>query len=185
MACSYISASLSRTHIRRHKDRAQNNATTNKPHSLQASLRLRLVDEQFRTGIDSSQQAVNIASKEAPNPPFAPQHILVTGGAGSSTSFVHEGGAPSAGPYDCLDALTYAGKRESRCADREPQTLYCMAIFAMPTCGIPVSEQTNLSNLVPPVAPLLHFAAESRNDSILDASPFLNTNVTGTYVLLE
>ena len=39
---------------------------------------------------------------------------------------------------------------------------------------------------VPPIDAIVHFAAESHNDnSILDASPFLNTNVTGTYVLLE
>ena len=90
MACSYISASLSGP-IRRHKDRAQNNATTNINPRTQASLRLRLVDmSNSEQALDSANEAVNIASKEAPNPPFAPQHILVTGGAGFiGANFVH------------------------------------------------------------------------------------------------
>lgn len=40
--------------------------------------------------LDSTNEAVNKASNEATNPSFAPQHILVTGGAGFiGANFVH------------------------------------------------------------------------------------------------
>lgn len=45
---------------------------------------------------------------------------------------------------------------------------------------------TTTARLLPPIDAIVHFAAESHNDnSILDASPFLRTNIDGTYVLLE
>lgn len=65
--------------------------------------------------LDSTNEAVNKASNEATNPSFAPQHILVTGGAGFiGANFVHwvARNHPQA-HMTVLDALTYAGKREN------------------------------------------------------------------------
>ena len=48
------------------------------------------------------------------------------------------------------------------------------------------TPDTTTARPLPPVDAIVHFAAESHNDnSILDASPFLHTNIDGTYVLLE
>ena len=189
MACSYISASLPGP-VRRHKDRAQNNATTNISPRTQANLRLRLVDmSNSEQALDSTNEAVNKASNEATNPSFAPQHILVTGGAGFiGANFVHwvARNHPQA-HMTVLDALTYAGKREN--LDGVPAAN--LTFVHGNICDAELVESLFLLNqrsaaAVPPIDAIVHFAAESHNDnSILDASPFLNTNVTGTYVLLE
>ena len=50
----------------------------------------------------------------------------------------------------------------------------------------PAISDTATARPLPPIDAIVHFAAESHNDnSILDASPFLRTNIDGTYVLLE
>ena len=87
-----------------------------------------------------------------------------------------------------LDALTYAGKREN--LDGVPAanlTFVHGNICDAELVESLFSEPSQRSAAaVPPIDAIVHFAAESHNDnSILDASPFLNTNVTGTYVLLE
>ena len=182
MACSYISASLPGP-VRRHKDRAQNNATTNISPRTQANLRLRLVD------MSNSEQALD-STNEATNPSFAPQHILVTGGAGFiGANFVHwvSRNHPQA-HMTVLDALTYAGKREN--LDGVPAANLTFVHGNICDAELVESLFSGLNQrsaaAVPPIDAIVHFAAESHNDnSILDASPFLNTNVTGTYVLLE
>lgn len=190
MACSYISVSLPGP-VRRHKDRAQNNATTNISPRTQANLRLRLVDmSNSEQALDSTNEAVNKASNEATNPSFAPQHILVTGGAGFiGANFVHwvARNHPQA-HMTVLDALTYAGKREN--LDGVPAANLTFVHGNICDAELVESLFSGLNQrsaaAVPPIDAIVHFAAESHNDnSILDASPFLNTNVTGTYVLLE
>lgn len=190
MACSYISASLPGP-VRRHKDRVQNNATTNISPRTQANLRLRLVDmSNSEQALDSTNEAVNKASNEATNPSFAPQHILVTGGAGFiGANFVHwvARNHPQA-HMTVLDALTYAGKREN--LDGVPAANLTFVHGNICDAELVESLFSGLNQrsaaAVPPIDAIVHFAAESHNDnSILDASPFLNTNVTGTYVLLE
>lgn len=190
MTCSYISVSLPGP-VRRHKDRAQNNATTNISPRTQANLRLRLVDmSNSEQALDSTNEAVNKASNEATNPSFAPQHILVTGGAGFiGANFVHwvARNHPQA-HMTVLDALTYAGKREN--LDGVPAANLTFVHGNICDAELVESLFSGLNQrsaaAVPPIDAIVHFAAESHNDnSILDASPFLNTNVTGTYVLLE
>ena len=75
--------------------------------------------------LDSTNEAVNKASNEATNPSFAPQHILVTGGAGFiGANFVHwvARNHPQA-HMNCSGCATrIAGKRENLdgVAGREP-----------------------------------------------------------------
>lgn len=140
--------------------------------------------------LDSTNEAVNKASNEATNPSFAPQHILVTGGAGFiGANFVHwvARNYPQV-HMTVLDALTYAGKRENLDGIPAANLTFvhgniCDAELVESLFTEPNQHpETN----TPPIDAIVHFAAESHNDnSILDASPFLNTNVTGTYVLLE
>ena len=140
--------------------------------------------------LDSTNEAVNKASNEATNPSFAPQHILVTGGAGFiGANFVHwvARNHPQA-HMTVLDALTYAGKREN--LDGVPAANLTFVHGNICDAELVESLFSGLNQrsaaAVPPIDAIVHFAAESHNDnSILDASPFLNTNVTGTYVLLE
>lgn len=69
--------------------------------------------EQVSESADES--ATDPANVPAPNPPFAPQHILVTGGAGFiGANFVHWVARNHPQVHmTVLDALTYAGKREN------------------------------------------------------------------------
>ena len=144
--------------------------------------------EQVSESADES--ATDPANVPAPNPSFAPQHILVTGGAGFiGANFVHwvVRNHPQV-HMTVLDALTYAGKREN--LDGVPAanlTFVHGNICDAELVESLFSEPSQRSAAaVPPIDAIVHFAAESHNDnSILDASPFLNTNVTGTYVLLE
>lgn len=122
--------------------------------------------------------------------PCVPQHILVTGGAGFiGTNFVrwiieHR-------PQVCitvLDALTYAGKRESLAGLPAERFAFvhgdiCNVQLVDRLCA---QDDTRVQLQFPPVDVIVNFAAESHNDnSILDAQPFLRTNVQGAYVLLE
>ena len=138
----------------------------------------------------ASDSANEAANNPANGPSFMPQHILVTGGAGFiGANFVHwvVRNHPQV-HMTVLDALTYAGKREN--LDGVPAanlTFVHGNICDAELVESLFSEPSQRSAAaVPPIDAIVHFAAESHNDnSILDASPFLNTNVTGTYVLLE
>lgn len=116
---------------------------------------------------------------------FHPQHLLVTGGAGFiGANFVHYVVHEHPGVHiTVLDALTYAGNRANLAdvpADR--MTFVHGDICNEELVESLIAEQSPL----PPIDAIVHFAAESHNDnSILDAAPFLRTNIDGTYVLLE
>ncbi|MGC5628458.1 dTDP-glucose 4,6-dehydratase [Georgenia sp. Z1344] len=103
--------------------------------------------------------------------------ILVTGGAGFiGANFVHRTIAerPDA-DVTVLDKLTYAGHSESL-AGVERTRLVTGDIADRDTVDPLVAE----SDLV------VHFAAESHNDNSLnDPSPFVQTNLVGTFQLLE
>lgn len=144
--------------------------------------------EQVSESADES--ATDPANVPAPNPSFAPQHILVTGGAGFiGANFVHWVARNHPQVHmTVLDALTYAGKREN--LDGVPAANLTFVHGNICDAELVESLLSGLNQrsaaAVPPIDAIVHFAAESHNDnSILDASPFLNTNVTGTYVLLE
>jgi len=104
--------------------------------------------------------------------------LLVTGGAGFiGANFVH--GAVREHPLvavTVLDALTYAGSRES----------------LVPVDGAirlvqgDVTDAELVGELVAESDAVVHFAAETHVDNALaDPEPFLRTNVIGTYTVLE
>ena len=124
-------------------------------------------------------------SHAASTPAIIPQHILVTGGAGFiGANFVHWVARNHPATHiTVLDALTYAGKRENLSEIPANQLTFVRGDI----CDAPLVESLFTGTFGPtPIDAIVHFAAESHNDnSILDAAPFLRTNVTGTYVLLE
>jgi dTDP-glucose 4,6-dehydratase len=102
--------------------------------------------------------------------------LLVTGGAGFiGANFVHS--AVEAGvSVTVLDALTYAGSRES---------LASVANDIRLVQG-DITDSELLDELVADADAVVHFAAETHVDNALaDPEPFLHTNVMGTYRILE
>ena len=107
------------------------------------------------------------------------RNILVTGGAGFiGSNFVHwviENVEDAR--VTVLDKLTYAGN--VRNLDGVPADR--MTFVKGDIC-----DSALLDELFPTVDAVVHFAAESHNDnSIADPSPFVKTNVEGTFCLLE
>ena len=104
--------------------------------------------------------------------------ILVTGGAGFiGSNFVHLTRAtrPDA-EIVVLDALTYAGSRASLDGVEGDVELVVGD----------VADADVVDRLVADADLVVHFAAESHNDnSLADPRPFLDTNILGTYTLLE
>jgi dTDP-glucose 4,6-dehydratase len=104
--------------------------------------------------------------------------VLVTGGAGFiGTNFVLR--ASEVRPdwqITVLDALTYAGNRDNLLAVADRIDFEHGSI----------SDQQTVLRLVGAADLVVHFAAESHNDNSLDGPwPFIDTNVVGTYRLLE
>ena len=104
--------------------------------------------------------------------------VLVTGGAGFiGSNFVHytREHRPDAS-ITVLDALTYAGNRASLDGLDGEVTFVHGSI----TDGALVDSLVAESDVV------VHFAAESHNDnSLANPSPFVDTNLVGTFTLLE
>jgi dTDP-glucose 4,6-dehydratase len=105
-------------------------------------------------------------------------HYLVTGGAGFiGSNFVRHLLQHTGDSVTVLDLLTYAGNLKSvegLPADR----------FTFVRGDIRDAELVD--RLVADHDRVVHFAAESHNDnSLRDPSPFLTTNLMGTYTLLE
>lgn len=102
--------------------------------------------------------------------------VLVTGGAGFiGSNFVHQTLAtrPDA-EVTVLDALTYAGSRSSL------EGADVRFVEGLVQDGALVDRLVGESDVV------VHFAAESHNDnSLASPGPFVQTNVVGTYELLE
>ena len=104
--------------------------------------------------------------------------ILVTGGAGFiGSNFVHYVLANTDHSVTVLDKLTYAGNRASLAglpAER-------MELVVGDICDAAMVDQ-----LVASHDAVVHYAAESHNDnSLADPRPFLDTNIIGTYTLIE
>ncbi|MEO6471738.1 MAG: dTDP-glucose 4,6-dehydratase [Aeromicrobium sp.] len=104
--------------------------------------------------------------------------VLVTGGAGFiGSNFVHHLVAHSDLVVTVLDKLTYAGDRA--CLDGLPANRVTLVVGDV--CN-PVLVDT----LVAETDAVVHYAAESHNDNSLeDPSPFVQTNLVGTFTLLE
>ncbi|WP_213576700.1 dTDP-glucose 4,6-dehydratase [Rhodococcus sp. USK13] len=104
--------------------------------------------------------------------------ILVTGGAGFiGANFVRTTVRDRPGVnVTVLDALTYAGSRQSL-ADIETSIEFVEG---------DITDAGLVNVLVSESDAVVHFAAESHNDnSLKDPRPFLQTNIIGTYTLLE
>ncbi len=101
--------------------------------------------------------------------------LLVTGGAGFiGANFVH--GAVGENAVTVLDALTYAGSRESLAPVEDDIRLVQGDI----------ADTELVTKLVADSDAVVHFAAETHVDNALaDPEPFLHTNVIGTYTVLE
>ena len=104
--------------------------------------------------------------------------LLVTGGAGFiGANFVHHTlRAHPEHSITVLDALTYAANEASLASVRD------RIEFVRGS----VTDAELVDRLVANTDVVVHFAAESHNDnSLADPSPFLQTNVIGTYTILE
>ncbi|MDR1266355.1 MAG: dTDP-glucose 4,6-dehydratase [Propionibacteriaceae bacterium] len=107
-----------------------------------------------------------------------PQRLLVTGGAGFiGSNFVHQTVDQRPGvAVTVLDALTYAGQRSSL----EPVADRIELVEGS------ITDAGLVERLVADCDTVVHFAAESHNDnSLRDPSVFIQTNLVGTYTLLE
>ena len=104
--------------------------------------------------------------------------VLITGGAGFiGANFVHQTVAdhPDA-RVTVLDKLTYAGNRASLEGLGENVELV----------EADIADADAVDPLVADADVVVHFAAESHNDNSLnDPSPFVRTNLVGTFTLLE
>lgn len=106
------------------------------------------------------------------------QRILVTGGAGFiGSNFVHHLVATTDAQVTVLDKLTYAASRES--------------LAELPTDRVElvvgdIVDGTLVGKLVSEHDAVVHFAAESHNDnSLTEPGPFIQTNIVGTFQILE
>jgi dTDP-glucose 4,6-dehydratase len=106
------------------------------------------------------------------------KHVLVTGGAGFiGSNFVHFLMEKTDVSVTVLDKLTYAGNRASLAGLDSAR----MQLVVGDICDAALVE-----SLVSAVDAVVHYAAESHNDNSLhDPRPFLDTNIIGTYVLIE
>jgi dTDP-glucose 4,6-dehydratase len=104
--------------------------------------------------------------------------MLVTGGAGFiGGNFVHYT-VKNRPEYDVmvLDALTYAG---------HPETLESLG-DKVPLVEGNICDAELVDQLVKEADVVVHFAAESHNDNSLhNPWPFVETNIVGTYTILE
>ncbi|PSL38771.1 dTDP-glucose 4,6-dehydratase [Labedella gwakjiensis] len=104
--------------------------------------------------------------------------LLVTGGAGFiGSNFVHHVIANTDSHVTVLDSLTYAGNLAS--LDGLPEDRFTFVKGD-------ITDAALLDELFPTVDAVVHYAAESHNDNSLDdPRPFLDTNIIGTFTLLE
>mgnify|MGYP005982798915 FL=1 len=107
------------------------------------------------------------------------KNIIVTGGAGFiGSNFVHYVVKHHPEVHvTVLDKLTYAGNREN--------------LAGLPTDRVKlvvgdIADAQLVNSLVAEADAVVHYAAESHNDnSLQDPSPFIQTNLVGTFTLLE
>jgi dTDP-glucose 4,6-dehydratase len=111
------------------------------------------------------------------------RRLLVTGGAGFiGSNFVRHWLHRYGTPVVVLDALTYAGNR-ANLADLEADATVPLTFVPGNIGDRPLVEQLLRDHDIDTV---VHFAAESHVDrSILGPAPFVQTNVVGTFTLLD
>ena len=106
------------------------------------------------------------------------ERLLVTGGAGFiGSNFVHHTLRLGAGhAVTVLDALTYAGS----VSNLEPVADRITFVEG------DITDASLVERLVAEHDVVVHFAAESHNDnSLSNPRPFVDTNIIGTYTILE
>ncbi|MDO5618400.1 dTDP-glucose 4,6-dehydratase [Kocuria sp.] len=106
------------------------------------------------------------------------RHVLVTGGAGFiGANFVHHLLHHTSSSVTVLDKLTYAGNLHS--------------LDGLPSDRLEfvqgdICDAVLVDSLVSTADAVVHYAAESHNDnSLSDPTPFVHTNLVGTFTLLE
>ncbi|MCV7136605.1 dTDP-glucose 4,6-dehydratase [Mycobacterium hodleri] len=104
--------------------------------------------------------------------------LLVTGGAGFiGSNFVHYVVNHTDHHVTVLDKLTYAGNLASLEGLPDDRVAFVRG---------DVADATLVDELVGSADAVVHYAAESHNDNSLhDPNPFLQTNIVGTFTLLE
>ncbi|PZU46382.1 MAG: dTDP-glucose 4,6-dehydratase [Microbacterium sp.] len=104
--------------------------------------------------------------------------LLVTGGAGFiGSNFVHHVLSHTDDHVTVLDKLTYAGNRASLDGLPDDRLTFVRGDIA---------DAALVDELFADADAVVHYAAESHNDNSLnDPRPFLDTNIIGTYTLLE
>ena len=110
---------------------------------------------------------------------FEPSRVVVTGGCGFiGSNFVHHVARKHPGVHvTVLDKLTYAGN---------PENIAGLPADRVELVVGDVCDAALVDRLVAGADAVVHYAAESHNDnSIADPAPFLETNVRGTYTLIE
>lgn len=107
------------------------------------------------------------------------KNIIVTGGAGFiGSNFVHYvvNNHPEI-HVTVLDKLTYAGNKENLAGLPEDRVELVVGDIA---------DAELVERLVQDTDAVVHYAAESHNDnSLKDPFPFVQTNIIGTYTLIE
>jgi dTDP-glucose 4,6-dehydratase len=105
-------------------------------------------------------------------------HYLVTGGAGFiGSNYVRHLVANTEHRVTVLDKLTYAGNQASLAGLPDSR----VRLVVGDVCDAPLVD-----GLVADADVVVHFAAESHNDNSLnDPSPFVQTNLVGTFTLLQ
>src|SRR6476469_8015931 len=106
------------------------------------------------------------------------ERLLVTGGAGFiGSNFVHHLVEHTDYHVTVLDKLTYAASKESLAGLPEDRVQLVVGDIA---------DEDTVDPLVAAHDAVVHYAAESHNDNSLnDPSPFIKTNILGTYQILE
>lgn len=110
---------------------------------------------------------------------FEPKNIIVTGGCGFiGSNFVHHVVREHPEVHvTVLDKLTYAGN---------PENIAGLPAERVELMVGDICDAELLDRIVPGHDAIVHYAAESHNDnSIADPEPFVQTNVVGTFRLLE
>ncbi|MCA1942301.1 MAG: dTDP-glucose 4,6-dehydratase [Yonghaparkia sp.] len=104
--------------------------------------------------------------------------LLVTGGAGFiGSNFVHHVLGAGAHHVTVIDKLTYAGNRASLAGLPDDRLTFVQG---------DIVDAPLVDRLVAEADVVVHFAAESHNDNSLDdPRPFVDTNLIGTFTLLE
>jgi dTDP-glucose 4,6-dehydratase len=105
--------------------------------------------------------------------------ILVTGGAGFiGSNFVHYIYRERPDWHiTVFDKLTYAGNRQNIAGLDEKRVAFIQA---------DICSETEIGAAIADCDAVVHFAAESHNDNSLHSPrPFLDTNIIGTYQILE